>query len=260
MDHNTRLVSVIMPCYNSQKTIVEAIESVIAQTYTLWELLVIDDASSDKSLEIVEGYCKRDKRIRLLAQSTNQGVAVARNLGVSHAMGKWIAYLDSDDLWAPQKLEKQIGVCEKHGAGFVFTGASYINEEGVSYPGIFEVPLVVNYNQLKYHNVISCSSVLLDKVLLSDIKMTNDQIHEDFALWLKVLKRDVLAYGINEPLLIYRISKHSKSGNKLKSFKMAYGVFREINLNPISAVFYTLSHLSKSVFKYKRIFSKAKSL
>ena len=137
---------------------------------------------------------------------------------------------------------------------FVFTGSKYINEKGIPFKGIMNVPDKINYKQLRNHNVISCSSVLVTKDVFNNIKMENDDMSEDFAVWLKILQKDIIAYGVDEPLLIYRISRNSKSGNKLKTFQMAYKVYRFIGINPISSTYYTLNHLVASIFKYKKIY------
>ena len=139
-------------------------------------------------------------------------------------------------------------------AEFLFTGASYINEEGKAFKGIFSVPFVNSFSSLKKQNVISCSSVLLKKHFFEDLKMENDQLHEDYVVWLKILKTGVCAYGVDEPLLIYRISRNSKSGNKFKTLSMTYKVFRFIDINPLSSAYYTTRHILGSIIKYKKIF------
>lgn len=247
------IVSIIMPAYNAEKYIKEAIFSVIAQTYKKWELLVVDDASDDNTANIVKNIAGMDQRIKLHRNTENKGVSYSRNKAISLSSGKWIAFLDSDDIWNVNKLEKQCEMTKNKKISFVFTGASYINEEGDEYPGYFNVPNKVNFNMLKRQNYISCSSVLIHKNHIAEVKMENDQIHEDYALWLKILKNGVTAYGLNEQLLIYRISKNSKSGNKLKSFKMTYGVFTHIGLNRLESIYYTFRHLSAAFVKYIKI-------
>ncbi|TQR12715.1 glycosyltransferase family 2 protein [Psychrobacillus soli] len=247
------LVSIIMPAYNCEMYIEEAINSVIEQTYQLWELIVIDDESSDKTVEILEKLSIKDERIQFYINEKNQGVSATRNRGISLANGDWIAFLDSDDMWDKTKLHKQIAHAEIRAAEFIFTGSSYINENGIDYQGVFEVPNKVTYKNLRTHNVISCSSVLIKKEFFRNIKMENDDMHEDYAVWLRVLNTGVCAYGINEPLLIYRISRNSKSGNKVKTIKMTYKVFRFIGLNPISSIYFMTSHILKSVKKYRKI-------
>ncbi|NLJ14732.1 MAG: glycosyltransferase family 2 protein, partial [Ignavibacteria bacterium] len=170
--------------------------------------------------------------------------------------GDWIAFLDSDDMWESTKLEKQMKVAKEKSAEFLFTGANYINEDGEPYKGIFEVPEQVSYKKLRNQNVISCSSVLIKKKFFENIKMEKDEMHEDYAVWLRVLKLGVIAYGVNEPLLIYRISRNSKSGNKMKTVKMTYKVFRFVGINPIGSAYFMINHVLRSVAKYKKIKAK----
>jgi teichuronic acid biosynthesis glycosyltransferase TuaG len=242
-----------MPAFNCEKHIEQAIYSVIDQTYRLWELIVIDDDSKDNTIGIIQELSKKDKRIKYFKNERNQGVSATRNRGISLAKGEWIALLDSDDIWDKTKLQKQMDCVKNATVEFVFTGASYINEDGLYYPGIFEVPDKINYKQLRMHNVISCSSVLIKKKYLKHIKMEKDDMHEDYAVWLRVLRTGVCAYGVNEPLLIYRISRSSKSGNKLKSIKMTYKVFKFIGLNPIFSLYFVINHLLRSLLKYRKI-------
>jgi teichuronic acid biosynthesis glycosyltransferase TuaG len=255
MSNNEALVSVVMPAYNCEKYVVEAINSILAQTYRNWELLVLDDGSKDNTLRIIEEFSQKDSRIKALPNGKNMGVSATRNRGIELASGEWIAFLDSDDMWKPEKLEKQFEIIEKEAAEFLFTGSSYINEEGEPYKGIFEVPEKITYKKLRNQNVISCSSVLVKKKYFEHIKMEKDEMHEDYAVWLRILKTGVTAFGVNEPLLIYRISRNSKSGNKMKTVKMTYKVFRFVGINPIGAAYFMMRHVIASVGKYKRIFA-----
>lgn len=255
MSKKEALVSVIMPAYNCEKYVVEAINSVLAQTYKNWELLVLDDGSKDNTLQIIEEFSQKDSRIKALPNGKNMGVSATRNRGIELASGDWIAFLDSDDMWEPLKLEKQFEVVENKSAEFLFTGSSYINEEGEPFRGMFEVPEKVTYKRLRNQNVISCSSVLVKKKYFENIKMEKDEMHEDYAVWLRILKLGVTAYGVNEPLLIYRISRNSKSGNKIKTVKMTYKVFRFVGINPIGSAYFMMRHVVASVGKYKKIFA-----
>ena len=249
------LVSIIMPAYNCEKYVEEAINSVLAQTYQNWELIVIDDGSKDNTFQIITEFGQKDSRIKPLQNEKNMGVSATRNRGIDLANGDWIAFLDSDDMWVPTKLEKQLKVAEEKSAEFLFTGASYIDEEGKPFKGIFEIPEIVSHKRLRYLNVISCSSVLIKKKFFNTIRMERDEMHEDYAAWLRILRLGINAFGINEPMLIYRISRHSKSGNKLKTVKMTYKVFRFIGINPIGSAYFMLRHIIGSLGKYKRIYN-----
>lgn len=254
MSKNKDLVSIVMPAYNCEMYITEAINSVIDQTYSNWELLVIDDGSKDNTLQAINELADKDSRIKSIPNEKNIGVSATRNRGIDLASGEWISFLDSDDMWHPSKLEKQLKVVSKKSAEFIFTGASYINEEGLPFKGTFNVPEQITYKRLRKQNVISCSSVLVKKKYFKNIKMEKDEMHEDYAVWLRILRLGVIAYGVDEPLLIYRISKDSKSGNKLKTVKMTYKVFRFIGINPIGSAYFMTRHVLASIGKYRRIF------
>ncbi|WP_096203109.1 glycosyltransferase family 2 protein [Bacillus sp. FJAT-45350] len=247
------LVTVIMPAYNSEKYIEESIESVLLQTYSNIELIVLDDGSTDNTIKIIEKLSSKDQRINLYKNERNLGVSETRNKGISMAKGEWIAFLDSDDIWEKTKLEKQMMYAEASNAEFLYTAVTYINEEGRAYSGQFKVPPKVSYKQLLRQNIITCSSVLLKKDFFKNIKMERDEMHEDYAVWLRILRTGVYAHGINEPLLIYRISKNSKSGNKVKTIKMTYRVFRFIGLNQLKSAYFTLRHVIGAFYKYKKI-------
>lgn len=247
------LVSIIMPSYNSEKTIENAIKSVINQSYPYWELIVIDDGSSDHSFSIIQNFSVKDERVRTIQNKKNMGVSKSRNLGIEKSKGDWIAFLDSDDMWVEKKLEKQIFYAHNHDALFIFTGSSYINADGEYYKGKLEVPNIINYRKLIKQNVISCSSVLIHKKCIGETKIENDEMHEDYAFWLKILKKGFSAFGLNEPLLIYRIDQNSKSGNKIKSVKMTYKVFRHLSHNYISSIYLTIRHTLGATMKYVKI-------
>lgn len=254
MSNKKDLVSIIMPAYNCEKYVVEAINSILAQTYQNWELLVLDDGSKDNTLQIINELGGKDPRIKSLPNGENMGVSETRNRGIGLAVGDWIAFLDSDDMWEPTKLEKQMKAAKEYSVEFVFTGATYINEAGEPFKGTFEVPEKVTYKKLRNQNVISCSSVLVRKKYFENIKMEKDDMHEDYAVWLRILRLGVVAHGLNEPLLIYRISRDSKSGNKLKTVKMTYKVFRFIGINPVGSAYFMARHVLASVGKYRKIF------
>ncbi len=242
-------VSVIMPAYNCERYVSDAISSVIRQTYHTWELIIVDDCSNDGTYEICKSISEKDARIRLIRNNENKGVSFSRNRGISESKGNWIAFLDSDDLWDDRKLEKQIGLIEKEECSFAFTGSRFIGEDNKFYNGIFRVPKVVSYKQLRKANVISCSSVLICKELLKNIKMENDDMSEDYAVWLKVLKKGNIACGLDEPLLIYRISKTSKSGDKSKAIIMAYRVHRYLGTSCLLSLFLFVYSCLQSIFE-----------
>lgn len=253
MKKNNNLVSIIMPAYNCEKFIEKSIISVINQTYKYWELIIVDDCSKDNTLKKVNKYLSLDARIKLIKNDSNKGVSYSRNVAIESSLGEWIAFLDSDDIWEKEKLELQMNFATAKNAEFIFTGSKFINENGVPYKGIFEVPSLVTFNDLRKHNCISCSSILIKKILIPKEKFTDYDFHEDYALWLNILKNNNKAFGINQPLLIYRISANSKSGNKIKSIFMTYKVHTYLQTNPFRSLLYTMSHGYKSFIKFKKI-------
>ncbi len=246
------MVSVIIPSYNSEKYIAATLQSVCAQTYRDLEVLVMNDCSQDRTAEIVESFASRDPRVRLINLEGNQGVSHARNEGVRRAAGEWIAFLDSDDLWTEDKLEKQLALWDR-GAGFLFTGSAFIDENGQPLPSVLHVPTRVGFRELLKQNVISCSSVLIRKSLIARYPMPcSDRFHEDFATWLTILKNEQIeALGLDEPLLRYRVTASSRSGNKLHAAVMTFRAYRFIGLPPVIAGRYWLSYVHRSLRKYR---------
>lgn len=256
------LVSVVMPAYNAARYIGEAIESVISQSFGNWELIIIDDGSSDGTAQAACRYKERDGRISLYSNDTNLGVSMTRRKGVSISRGEWIAFLDADDVWENVKLEMQLRFACETGAGFTYTGSSFIDGEGRPYGWRMDVPDKSCYKSLLRQNVISCSSVLIKKSLLPPLFPSEQGIHEDFALWLSILKTGTEARGLNEPLLRYRVTAGSKSGDKLKAAAMTYRTYRAAGVpkfaSDVNFVLYTLRSLSKYL-KLLFIFGKRKS-
>ena len=221
------MVSIVMPAYNAAKTIRSSIESIQAQTFQDWELIVIDDGSKDCTADILREMVATDGRIRFLQNEKNSGASYTRNRAVALATGEWIAFLDSDDMWRHDKLEKQVALADLHPDMVVsYTASSFIDDEGNSYGYIMPAIERMTYKQLLRKNLMSCSSVMIRASVMKSIRMPNDQMHEDYYVWLTVVKECGVAYGINEPLLIYRLCANSKSSNRFKSAKMLYNSYR----------------------------------
>lgn len=220
------LISIIMAAYNGEKTIEQAINSVLNQTYPDFELLVVNDCSNDRTVELVENIEAKDSRVRLISNAKNSGVSYTRKHGLEEAKGLWIAILDSDDAWAPEKLEKQIDLQKRMNADLLFTGSAFMDSDGRPIDWYLHAPMEVTYRQLLKQNVLSNSSALVRKELYAKYYAAGDEMHEDFAIWLSILKEGKKAYGVDEPLLIYRIAKSSKSGNKVKAAKMNWNTYR----------------------------------
>lgn len=247
------LISVVMAAYNAEKTIQQAVLSVLGQTYQNLELLVVDDGSSDNTKDLVKGLAAKDSRIKLICSPSNHGVSHARKCAMKKAEGSWIAILDSDDVWVPDKLEKQIALQKMRDAELLFTGSAFMDENGKRLEWELHVPEEISYRKLLKQNLVSNSSVLVRKSLYEKFFVENDSLHEDFAVWLAITKIGVRAYGINEPLLIYRLAKSSKSGNKLRAAKMNWNTYRYIGLNMLETCYYMFWYVINALQKYKHL-------
>lgn len=220
------LVSIIMPAYNSGKYILSAVDSVLEQSLTDWELIIVDDCSSDNTPELLQPCIDSCASIHYVRLSRNKGVAAARAEGIKIAKGQFIAFLDSDDLWHTDKLMSQIEYQKKKNADLVYTGARCISDSGDLLDRYFMVPSRVDYSSLLYGNDIICSSVLVRTELIRKYPMQRSDLHEDYICWLSILKDGYKARGINQPLVFYRLTHNSKSRSKLKSAKKTYEVYK----------------------------------
>jgi sugar transferases involved in lipopolysaccharide synthesis len=253
MQEDFGLISIIMAAYNAEQTIEQAINSVLSQTYTNFELLVVNDCSKDRTVELVKKIAAKDGRVRLISNVKNSGVSYTRKHGLEEAKGSWIAILDSDDAWAPEKLEKQIDLQRRTNADLLFTGSAFMDSEGQSIDWHLHAPAEVTYRQLLKQNVLSNSSALVRKELYAKHYAIGDGMHEDFAIWLSILKKGTKAYGVDEPLLIYRIAKSSKSGNKVKAARMNWNTYRYVGLNLMEAIYYECWYIFNGIRKYRNL-------
>lgn len=252
-------VSVVMPAYNAEKYIEEAIRSVLCQTWSDFELLVIDDGSQDATAEIVRRLADADSRITLLENARNAGVSASRNRGVARARGQWIAFLDSDDLWREDKLEKQLAFLEaREDAALGYTASGFMDGEGRRYGYVMEAREVVTYRRLLRGNLISCSSVMVRRSVMVRHPMGGDRMHEDYSAWLSILRETRCAYGLNEPLLLYRLREGSKSGGRLHSAGLIFRSYRYVGYPAPAAALLTLGYVPHSLSKRRRIRSSGK--
>ena len=245
------LVSIITPAYNAAAYIAETIESVLAQTYTNWEMLIVNDCSKDNTAEIVQSYAAKDKRIKLINLEQNSGAAAARNTAIQNANGRYIAFLDSDDLWKKEKLQKQIEFMQKNGYAFTFTSYEHFKETKENIQNHVQIPKSLNYNQALKGNQIGCLTVMLDRKQISNIHFTT-QKHEDYILWLNILKQGITAYGIQESLALY-ITGNSKSisGNKVQSALWTWKVYRDNQkLSVVKSMYYFWLYVLNGVKKH----------
>ena len=222
------LVSIITPVYNAEDFIKNAIESVVNQTYKNWEMLLIDDCSTDSSAKIIKKLAENDSRIRYIKLEKNSGAAVTRNIGLENAEGRYIAFLDSDDLWKKEKLQRQMELMKSKNVGFCFTSYRYMIEDGSPTNKVARAPEKINYNGLLKNTIIGCSTVLVDKGIIGDFRMTNVRRGQDTATWLQLLKRTDYAYGIYDDLVWYRVVDGSLSHNKLKAIKRTWNTYRNV--------------------------------
>ena len=224
---NQPLVSVIMPCYNMEKYIAYTIESVQRQTYPHWELLIVDDASTDKTADIVKSHQNLDDRIRFFVKPEHSGIADTRNLCIQMAKGRFLAFLDSDDLWHPEKLEQQLQFMMERNIGFSYSSYDCVDEEGNTLEKIVKAAGNLDYKAYMHNTIIGCSTVMIDTDIVGKVVVPNFRTSEDTATWLNILKKGFLAYAIEKPLTSYRIRQHSASSNKLKASSDLWRVYRQ---------------------------------
>ncbi len=227
------LVSIITPSYNSVNFIGETINSVIAQTYENWEMIIVDDCSKDNSVELVQEYVDKDNRIKLIQNKVNKGAAETRNEALKVAKGRFIAFLDSDDLWLPEKLEEQIFFMEKNSIAFSFSNYEVIEENGTSTNKVIKVPKKINYNRYLRNTIIGCLTVIVDKEKVGCFEMPNIKSSHDMALWLLIMRRGFEAYGYQKNLAKYRLVSTSNTAQKQKAAKDVWRVYREIEKLPL---------------------------
>jgi teichuronic acid biosynthesis glycosyltransferase TuaG len=252
-------VSIIMPSYNVAQFITESITSVIKQTFAHWELIIIDDCSTDDTVKRVEEF-QFDPRITLVKNEKNMGGAGSRNEGIKLAKGRYIAFLDSDDIWKNDKLELQLNFMEQNNYGFTFTSYSTMTEEGHN-KGKIETPQKVHFSKLLKHNYIGCLTAMYDTSIFGKIYMPLVRKRQDFALWLELLKSFDYAYGLNVNLGSYRIRTGSLSKSKIDAFKFYWIVLRDVgNCGSINAAYNITCYLfivflkKKNVDLYNKLF------
>lgn len=247
------LVSVIMPAYNAEKYIETAIRSVLLQTYKNWELLILDDGSTDRTAEIAEKFANEDPRIRVLLNPKNMGVARTRNRGFDEAEGEWAALLDSDDVWHSDKLEKQLAAAELSGADMIYCSYSMMDAGGQKISD-FIVPERTNYAAMLEESVLSCSTVLLSRSIYSEYRFSANYYHEDYALWLRLLRLGFTASGCSDVLADYRILKGSRSNDKLRSARHRWLVYRKAEKLSIARSAHAfVGYVRHGIEKYKRV-------
>lgn len=218
-----------MPCYNSGTYIRQAINSVKGQTYRDWELLVVDDGSTDNSADIIKGMEQTDGRIKYLKTNAPSGSPIVpRNIGVKNALGRYIAFLDSDDAWLPNKLERQMKMFEQYeDMAICFSNYEKMTEQGERNNRIIKAPSISTYKQLLLSNVIGCLTAVYDTEKVGKVFFQNHS-HEDYILWLDILKRGYVARNTNTVEALYRVRENSVSSNKLKTLSWQWDIYRNV--------------------------------
>jgi teichuronic acid biosynthesis glycosyltransferase TuaG len=244
------LVSIITPSYNSKRFIKDTIDSVLAQTYENWEMIIVDDNSEDNSVEYIKELIKDNAKIKLISLEKNVGAAEARNIALAEAQGRYVAFLDSDDIWLPRKLEKQIDFMQMNGYSFTFSSYTTFSEDGQVELKTIEAPMELDYIVYCKNTIIGCLTVILDKEQIEDFKMPNIRSSHDMALWLQIMKKGITAYGLNEVLAKYRIVSTSNTSKKYKAVQDVWQVYRKIEkINIFFSGWYFINYLYNAIKK-----------
>lgn len=223
----TPLVSVVMPAYNAGRFLEEAVRSVMAQTVTDWELLILDDGSTDDTLILAQNLAQTDCRIRVLPNEHNMDVARTRNRGFDLCRGEYVALLDSDDVWLPHKLEMQLKRMEQTGADICYCSYAIVDANGEKSRPDYLVPGQTDFDKLLRENVIGCSTVVLSRKVVENHRFETAFYHEDYVLWLKLLRSGFRAAGCTEPLVHWRLIENSRSFNKRKAAGNRWRIYRD---------------------------------
>lgn len=253
METHAPLVSIITPIYNCEKTLRETIESVLAQSFSSWELLLaMDRGTTDSTPSLIQEYLAKDSRIKLIFIEDGRGTSLARNRALDVARGQYIAFIDSDDLWHPTKLEIQVQFMQEKNIAFSCTSFQRMSEDGLEMGHVLQAKLVANYESLLANNTIGCLTVMIDRQKTGPFHFIEDT-HEDWHLWMKLAKAGHLCYGIQKSLAFYRIVKTSRSYNKLEMLKGRWYVLRHLeNLSFCQGFFYFLMYGWTSLTKWVR--------
>lgn len=244
-------VSIVMPAFNGKDYISQAIDSVLAQSFQLWELLIVDDCSSDDTVKVVSGYL-HDARIRLIQNSKNMGGAGARNKAIEQAKGRYVAFLDSDDVWAPDKLERQLASMQKSNVALSFGDYEIMDEKGAVYEQI-KTPAHVSLSDMLKHNYIACLTAIYDTEQVGKVYMPLVRKRQDFALWIEILKKCGEAHAVSGSLGKYRVRPGSLSGSKKDAFYYYWKVLREVAGCGVVGASYNMACYLSIVFCKKKL-------
>jgi glycosyltransferase involved in cell wall biosynthesis len=245
-------VSIITPVFNVAELVGATIDSVLAQTYGDWEMLLVDDASTDDSWKIVQSYAEKDRRIKCWRLAYNSGAAKARNFAIEQASGRFIAFLDNDDLWLPDKLLKQVDFSLEKSAAITHTDYEYIDALGNRIGKVIRARKLLTYRKMLECNYIGCLTAMYDTEKIGGKAYMPDILkRQDYALWLKIMKNGHQAYGLNESLALYRTGRKSLSSNKFDSAMYNFKMLREIEgLSTLQAAYYFVVYCMLGMKKY----------
>lgn len=247
------MVSIITPAYNAEKFIEETIASVISQTFSNWELLIINDGSTDKTQEIVERICKADQRIELFSNLEPKGPAIARNIAIKKARGEYIAFLDADDIWKPHKLETQIAVLSNSKSAVCFSSYELINEQGKHLNKMVQALTTVTYNKQLKCNYIGNLTGMYNCLKVGKVYMPEIPKRQDWVMWLEAIKKGGPAVGIPESLAFYRVRKNSISSKKTGLLKHNFNVYKKVlDYNWLKSIWFMLIFLIEYFFVKSR--------
>lgn len=252
MKFQNELISIIVPAFKAAGYIEHTIKSVIAQSYPHWEMLIANDCSPDNTATVAAHWSAQDSRIKLINLARNSGPAGARNAALEAAQGRWLAFLDSDDLWTAQKLELTLRFAQTKHAALAFTGFRRMTADGKQLGHYVSVPATLNYRQFLGNTAIATSTVLLDRQQCGDIRMQN-VFYDDFVCWLGILKTGLTAHGLNEDLMRYRVIAQSVSRNKKRSAYQVWKTLRQIEkLNRLTATWHFVQYAVRGLLKYRK--------
>ena len=245
------LVSVIMPIYNAEKYLTTTLDSIVCQDYKNIEIVLVDDCSQDKSAEIITNFQKVHPEIVYYLQEQNMGAGAARNKALELATGQYVAFLDSDDVWMPDKIRRQIELMKDKQSPFSYTAIEMMNEKGETIKGKRNIKECCDYKYLLHNTIIATSSVVIDRTVLGDFRMPLRRGGQDYATWLMLLRGGIVAYGINEALVRYRVASGSLSSNKFKSIKQVWEIqTQDEKINKVSAAFHVMCFGFNAFKKY----------
>lgn len=251
MNFQPNLISIVTPVYNAERFISETIQGVQAQEYSNWELLLVNDKSTDNSQKIIEQFASEDSRIKVINLSENSGAAVARNTGIAAAQGQYLAFVDSDDVWDKDKLIRQISFMQKGDIAFSYTDFRLVDETGNVIKEKANVPISLDYTGLLKNTAIACSTVMIDRNIIGDFRMPLVRKGQDTATWLQIMRETgISAFGITQPLNSYRQVAGSISSDRIGALKRTWNTYYNLEKLPLAkASYYFASYVMNAILR-----------